>query len=448
MRRLYWLIPLIALILLTAFFPSLASTSLGKPLLIRALENRLQGTVSIETVRLSWFGPQRFEKIAFSNPQIAGSAEAVLSNAPLWSLSDLGESFQLKNGSFSFPSYGGGRIEHVDAQIEGSEIAATGNTDQGGSLSVKGKIYSRDDFDVVARLKSVPVGALDQLAHADGLLYQILGPTLDLNGAVVYNRGEGSLSLDVSSTNVQTILAASLTENAFALKEPLTATLRLTSELGASLMREINPLFLTGLEAKNPIILRVSPKNFSFPLPFSLQKLKIGNATLDMGQVRARTGKSLRSLLALLKKERIGSEVDLWFTPVAFKVENGLIETGRMDALIAGDIHICTWGDIDLVRDRLQMVLGLPAETLAQSFQIQNLPRSYVMKIPIRGSTKDPEFETGPAAAKIAAMAAAQQIPKAGGKAGKAFGGLLNLFSQAKEDEDAPPPNRPFPWEK
>ena len=167
-----------------------------------------------------------------------------------------------------------------------------------------------------------------------------------------------------------------------------------------------------------------------------------------MGQVRARTGKSLRSLLTLLKSQKIGKEVNIWFSPVSFKVENGLMETGRMDALLADAIHICTWGNIDLLHDRIEMFLGLPADTLANSFGIKNLSRNYVLKIPIQGSTKDPDIATGPATAKIAAMVAAQQIPKVGGTGGKVFGGLLNVLTRAKEDEDVPPPNRPFPWEK
>jgi hypothetical protein len=443
-----WLIPLLAIVLLIVFFPALASTPIGKPVVVSALESRLKAKVSIEALRLSWFGPQVFEKISFSNPEVAGTVGEVRSAVPLWSLSELSDSFQLKNGEFSFPGYGGGKLTQVNAQIEGSEVSAAGSTNLGGQLSLKGKIYSKEDFDIVVYLKSAPTGALDQVLQMNGLLYQALGPTLDLNATAVYNRGEGTLSVDLSSTNAQTSFQASLSENALTLKESATATLRLTPGLSEALMRDVNPLFLTSLESKTPVVLRVSPKNFSYPVPFSLDRLKVGSAMLDMGRVRARTGKSLQSLLSLLKSPKTGGEINMWFTPVSFSVDNGVLSTGRMDALLADSIHICTWGDVDLLRDNLNMYLGLPAETIQNAFGIQNLPRNYVLKIPIRGSTKDPEIDTSAASSKIASMAAAQQIPKIGGTPGKIFGGFLDLITQPKEDEDVPPPNRPFPWER
>jgi hypothetical protein len=64
----------------------------------------------------------------------------------------------------------------------------------------------------------------------------------------------------------------------------------------------------------------------------------------------------------------------------------------------------------------------------------------------MKGSTKDPEFVTGPATAKIAAMLGTQQI--ANTKKGRVFGSVLNTFSKISNDSDVPPPKRPFPWEK
>ena len=60
-------------------------------------------------------------------------------------------------------------------------------------------------------------------------------------------------------------------------------------------------------------------------------------------------------------------------------------------------------------------------------------------------SLQNPEISTGPAAAKIATLLAGQQLSK---KAGP-FGTLIDKVNPLNlDDQDAPPPNRPFPWEK
>jgi hypothetical protein len=166
---------------------------------------------------------------------------------------------------------------------------------------------------------------------------------------------------------------------------------------------------------------------------------------LDLGKTKVQSGKSLKSLVKLFKDTHFEKEIDFWFTPVAFQIQSGVITLGRMDALLSNSIHICTWGDVDVNKDELHMFLGLPADTLEKSFGIQTLSRNYVLKIPIYGSISNPEFDTGSAIAKITAMAVSKQIPSAGGKI---LGGLINAVTQAQDDGDAPPPNRPFPWEK
>jgi hypothetical protein len=148
----------------------------------------------------------------------------------------------------------------------------------------------------------------------------------------------------------------------------------------------------------------------------------------------------------LLKKPQPPSAqwVNVWFTSIDATYKNGVLQLGRLDALLANAIHLCAWGDIHLARDRLDLTLGLPADTLSESFGIQNLSPNYVLKIPVEGTLENPELTTGPATAKIATMAAAQLIPKPG-----PLGTFFKVINAATSDNsDVPPPKRPFPWEK
>ncbi len=419
MKRLLWILPALLLLLLLPYTP------LGKPLIEKRLGEKIGGKVTIETARLSWLGPQKFQNLQFQTPDFSGQIGELAISSPLWALSKAKDA-SIQNGTFA-------TIENIQGQIAGHQVNLTGVSETG-KISIVGTIAAKDEFDLAFDLTSFPVP--NRYARA-------LGATVDLSGSANLNKKAGSANIRLSSPNIQTALHANLSENSITLQQPLHAQLLLTPEMSQELLSEINPLFLTGVVAKNPINLTIDSNGFFFPLPFSIDKFQAAGS-LDVGQILCKTGKSLRSILSLLKAGA-GETMDAWFTPLTFQFQNGNVATGRMDALLADTIHICTWGRINLVQDKLHMYLGLPADTLNQSFGIQGLSSKYVMKIPIRGSTKDPEIETGPAAAKITAMIASQQLLL---KKKTPIGGLINSFATIKEDKSVPPANRPFPWEK
>lgn len=427
-----WLIVVLLIIgLMVAFSPQIASTSLGKPLFVKALEKRSQSQIEIGSLRLSWFGPQEFHNLKWTHDAVTGTIDELDIDAPFWSFSG---PFKLKNGRVA---YKGGRVEQIEGEIEGNDFTLTGVTLQG-HISLKGQIYSKLHFHILIDIQQFPLIVINQELH------QLLGPTLDLAGTVSLDRGKGNIDLTIRSANLETHLQGFLTEHSITLDKPLVASLRLTPEMSSLLLKDANPLFLTGIAAENPITLRIEPKDFSFPLPYSLEKLKVGQATLDLGKVKCQNGNSLRTIIAILKADRFSdvSQMNAWFTPVTFRIDRGTLEAGRMDALLADSIHICTWGNIHLIQDQLDMFLGIPVDTLHKSFGINNLTPNYVLKVQIRGTTKEPDIVKGPAIAKIAALIAAGQISKKG-----FLGDFVNLISKPKEEKDVPPPKHPFPWE-
>lgn len=408
-------------LLLFIFLPQIASTPLGKPLFVKALSAKSGAEVQVKSLKLSWFGPQVFRSVAFRRDGISGSFEELSINAPFWKFSG---PFQLKNGEIS---YQGGRVDKVEGQIAGNDFSLTGITLQG-HISLKGQIYSKLHFHVQIDVKQFPLIVLN--------LDQLLGPTLDLYGTVSMDEGKGVIDLVASAANGKTHLKGILNEQGIALSEPLDISVRLTPELSAFLLKDANPLFVAGISAQNPVTLRIEPNDFFFPLPFSLQNLNVGKATLNLGKVRCKNGDSLRTIISILKADVSASEMNVWFTPVVLQIKAGILTAGRMDALLADSIHICTWGKVDLLNDKLDMSLGLPADALKNAFGVQDLPDNYVLKIPVKGTTKKPEIDKGAAAVKIASLIA---VPKTG-----IFEGLF----PKKQEKDVPEPNRPFPWEK
>ncbi|HSX13456.1 MAG TPA: hypothetical protein VLE96_03450 [Chlamydiales bacterium] len=421
---------LIFCIAIIVFLPSLLSTYYGKFFLIRFLESRLHGNVSIEEVHLSWSGPQVFNNASVASPEMIGTIRHFESPAPFWKLREMKTTFQIQGGTFTFPTYSA-QIIQTDAKIQGNIIQANAATPQGGSLNIQGTYLSKDHFNGTVKLHEIPTIFIAKLLKAD-ILPIVLGPTVNLNGTF----SQGTLSIHFSSPLAGASINAGITNNKVSLTEPIRATLQLTDDFRNELLKHISPSMLTDFSLKNPVTLYIP--SGSFRLPFS--HLEITNAELNLGQARLRSGETLRSTLSIFKK--IGKRFDIWFTPITFSIQGNALHLERFDALLDQSVHLCAWGE--LRNHKVRMMLGIPSDTIKSSFGIQTLSSNYVLTIPVHGTLQHPKFDTGPAIAKIAAMSASKEIPS---KAGKIFGGALNLFTQAQGEDDIPPPKRPFPWE-
>lgn len=448
------------LLLIFAFLPQILSTSLGNNLFFRLVYKKTGIIANSGQADFSWLGPQKFQYLVVRNKQFRGSAQALEVGTPLWNLSEFFDlknlnkstgGIHLKNGSFTF--YPGAQLKNVELSGKFHESSfnfiASGSSEQDsqrGSFSLEGKFLSATKFSLHGSLHSFPTTPLDYLFSKlhlleRGVFTQTFGKWMDLEGSASLSDRKGSLDAALKSPNIVCSLAGSLDENLFTLRKPFTANLLLTPEASQWILRKMNPLFLTGIKAKNPIQIHIEPDGFSCPVSnFSLKNLEIDQGTLAMGQVICKNGASLASVLNILKIPPT-QEMTIWFSPMAFQLREGTLYTGRMDALIANSAHICTWGTIDLIHEQLHLFLGLTAKTLEKVFGITSLRSDYVLKIPISGSTKNPIISVEGAAVKIAALKASESIFK-----GTLPGKLLKAF--LPNDPDVPPASRPFPWER
>lgn len=449
-----WLIGVIlCCCLLLLFFPKLASTSFGKQLIIKAVEKKTDSQIQAQSLSLSWFGPQSFDHLHIQRKNIDASCEKLKIYAPLWKLQSTKGPFAVTNGKAHLHLDADALIEDVQATIEGIHFSAKGSTrlqNQRGSFSINGTLFDfPHSFSLQGELSSIPSVFCDKLLHTDSLLTEILGNSLSLKGLIDAQQDKGAFEFELDAPQCQTKISASFDKHTIHLRKTLLAALTLTPSLSKRLTKEINPLFLTAIQANHPIYLQLFPENSSFPYaPFQLDKVNLDKGSINMGKVIIQNGPSLQSLLQFLQNSPLQrtQTMEAWFTPLDFQLQNGVLKAGRLDVLLARSIHLCTWGKITLSNEKLRMYLGLPADTLASSFKIANLPSDYVLKIPIHGTISSPELVTGPAIAKITALSASQNLPLP--KPAKIFGKVLQqAIVEVKNDPDIPPPNRPFPWE-
>src|SRR5581483_2872856 len=143
-------------------------------------------------------------------------------------------------------------------------------------------------------------------------------------------------------------------------------------------------------------------------------------------------------------------ELALWFAPIDLSIKQGIADIERTEILLADTFDICVWGNVDLVKDYVDMVLGLTSQTLSKAFGIQNLPENYVLTLPMKGPSNNVQINTGKATTKVALLLAwqNQNLTGIGGNAGAIVGGLLGKIATLPDSNaKVPPAKHPFPWE-
>ncbi len=425
----FLLFTLLFLIAIFATLPYLLSSRFGKPFLIRYLEKRYSGNIAIEEVHLTWLGPQVFKNGSFANPEIIATARLIESPVPLWDLKTAKQNFQLQDATFKFLNYNA-QIIDTQVTVQKNAIKVTAVTPEGGSINIQGAFLSKDNFNGTISLHEIPTIAASILLKMD-FLPIFLGPTFNLKGDISHT----TITANLSSNQVTASTQAKIVDQTLFF-EGLDISLIVSNALYNEITKHISPNILTAFTLKNPITLHIPSGSFQLPL----SQLQLSQATIDLGKARIVSGETLRSILSIFKET--SNTFDIWFSPITLNLQNDQIQLDRFDALIDQIIHLCSWGDIR--NQKLYMTLGVPSDTLQSAFGIQTLSPNYVLTIPIRGTLQNPKFDAGKAIAKIAAIGASKQIPT---KAGKIFGEAVNIFTQAQDEENIPPPKRPFPWE-
>ena len=457
------------LLLFFVFLPRLASTPWGKKIFVKLAFGDYSKNTSLGSLDLTWLGPQKIGNLNIKTKAVAIDLEQLHADISFFSFFTPGnfspaifekvkKEIELVNGKVTFPLYDAefhsihGKLDHCHNKtfLCFSIKGASEEKGNKGSFEIKGNIdrLSKKCNELVCHgninLDNIPTIAIDSILSfyfpkPDRIFQQILGSLMTLHCSASIDKESGRINGDFLSTRMKTYLDMTFSQGIITLNKDLITSIRLTPALSNYLLRDINPLFITGIEAENLIHLKVYSRQFSLPvLPLHISNMKL-KASLDMGKIRCKNGGILSLLTGLMKYHTLFgvNEMNVWFTPVNIDIENGIATTDRMDALVADTLQVCTWGEIDLQNDKIKMLLGLTGQALEQAFPVRNLPRNYVMQIPLRGTTKDPKIDMGKAAALIATLIATTDATD------KRRGFLGKIVTKSV----TPPAKLPFPWE-
>lgn len=308
---------------------------------------------------------------------------------------------------------------------------------------------------IEASLIQVPTLILDLFNH-QGKLSKLLGPSVTLTLNTQIQQMSGPVHLSLNAPNTKASINGMLQSGVLYLSEPIYTQLNLTPDVSNFILGSANPLSISRISSDNPLSLQIDSNGFVLPLfPFNVSQMQIGKARIELGKIRCTNDGTLKFTLGLLKSDRLvtSNELLLWFAPMDLSLSQGILNIERTEVLIGETFDLALWGNIDIARDYADIVLGLTADALRAAFGIRNLPKNYVMQLPLRGPLNNISINKSAATAKIAALMiwqnqALQGVLRGSG-IGAIVGGIISRVAPLPDfNKTPPPPKRPFPWEE
>ena len=298
-------------------------------------------------------------------------------------------------------------------------------------------------------LTQLPLVVVDRFLGMDGMVTATLGRTMEGTLQGELREGQGPLTLGIRGSNASADLKAHWNQGSLTLREPLMAEVQPTPEFGRLVLARVHPLFETLRGGKEPFRFVMPAEGVLIPLiDYDLKNVRVPEMRLSLGRVELASGWLLQGLVTL--GQRFGtlrSAGDRWpaeFTPAVVSVADGqLTFTRRMDVLLGDQMHLATWGAMDLVTQRADLVLGVMPLTLRSVFSVA-AAEDDALRIAVRG-------QAGPGAvdfSRIGIELARLQAQRRLGGSSPLLGALLGTVTGSTPGlSGAPAPSMsPLPW--
>lgn len=296
-------------------------------------------------------------------------------------------------------------------------------------------------------LQHFPVGLIVQMTTGNKNLAEkmeaILGTQVNADIAAEIKNRNGPLTATIKGLNGELDLNGRVENGIFLLSNPLTASVKVTPQLEQLVLRDYLPILGSAISADKPLTLVIEPDNFSVPLQNpTMNTVTVGNARLELDKMQFSRNGQLGKVVQFLG---ISSNVfDVWFTPIYFSLNEGLLTLYRTDMLIANTYPLANWGTVDFQTNQLRLFIGLTGRAIRSAFNVKGLKESYMLPIPVKGPIRKPQVDIAKVSPQISALIAKSQ----GSTEGKLLGTFLDIASNVVTDEQGipEPTTSPLPW--
>jgi hypothetical protein len=469
-------------IILVLFLPFIASTPVGKKIVEGAISQKTKGEIEIGSWEFSWFGPQIIHGGRIKNDKIEMTFTEINADIPFWSFLNLNKinekdlkkldgKISLKNGQIILYNENDSNVylKNLDFNLAGNDgenlhfnLKSDSQVDKAiGSILIDGTVANLTDFfnstfPTIIKVVTVnfPTKSLDIffrslksssknkfltfLKKRPNFFNSLFGCSINANLLIDSKNHKNKILAEIVSTNLKTNLDGAIENKNFYLEKNLTITLQQIKGFANDFIKQMNPIFLTSIASLNSVTLEFFKNGFQIPLDLKLDDIIVPKAILNVQKLKCQNGKLLEAITTVSKLKQ-NDELTVWCTPLEFQFRNSIFKTNRLDALIENSIHIATFGDMNISKHKLNMVLGIPKDTLEKTFQIKNLPNDFILQVPIKGTFEKPNVKIKQTIAKLIMLLAFQKDQESKT--------LLKILKKL-DKEKFPPPNTPFPWQE
>lgn len=310
------------------------------------------------------------------------------------------------------------------------------------------------DFDNLSlnlevKTRRLPAGLFCQMGCLESTIQDkieaLLGETVDTDIKVHLHHMNGPLMAQLNGKNGHVLFDGQLTNGVLTLNKPFEIQVAVTPQLGKSILQDFIPILSGVIAADAPIKISIDPVGFSLPLKqIDINKITIGLGTIDLGKMTFNNEGQLGTIFDLLKPSS-QEDLSVWFTPLYIDLQAGLLRLGRMDMLMLNRYPMALWGKVDIIKDKVDLRIGLTGTALSQALNLKNLDKSYMMQLPLKGNMGHAGIDKTKAAARISALVAQNQ----GGAHGLIIGTFLDIAGGSLSEDKVPPSTTsPLPWEE
>lgn len=337
---------------------------------------------------------------------------------------------------------------HANGQADNGSLASWNTTGTIKNGFLQDGTLNKEDLSVSldASIDSLPIPLLCQFACLDPKLKQkleiVLGPKVNAVIKTQLKNMNGPLFVNVDGNNSRFNVDAYINQGTLTLNQDIKAHLIVTPQLGEYILKDMIPVLSGMLNADQPIHLTIAKEGFAIPLKNpSITKITMPKAVLDMGKVHFSGESQIAKVLDLLTPA--SSNQLVWLTPAYFSLNQGVLKLERVDMLISDRYPIAAWGDVDIGKDRVNMVIALAGNAISKAFNVPAIPNSYLLQLPLTGKLNNPSIDKTKALARISALVAQSQ----GGAEGLLIGAFLDIASGSLTEKPVPAPTtNPLPW--
>ena len=297
------------------------------------------------------------------------------------------------------------------------------------------------------KMNAFPADLLCQLACLDpntGKKIQVIfGDMINGDIKLKLEQMNGPVYAEFKGKNGQLFLDGQLDQKHLTLNKALELSVVLTPELGQYVLQDYFP-FLSGMISSNqPLKIKIDPKEFSLPLfPLNTVAAEISHGMIDLGKVQFANSGQLGNVLSLIIPIK-QDYLSVWLTPIYFSLHNGSLKLERVDMLISEQYPIAAWGKVNLIKDKVNMIIALSGLAISKAFNVPIQDKNYFLQLPLKGTMSSASIDKAKATSRISSLVAQSQ----GSPHGYLIGTFLDITSGNLSEKKAPPPTtNPLPW--